>query len=106
MFDCPLQTQTSPTSTSLISTASPPLSPAIVIVSGPPACNGLRVNDHLPPLATALASWSRILTVTVSPSSAVPQTGKGLPRWRTAPSENSGWGVTLASAGRASTVAR
>ena len=45
MFDCPLQTQTSPTSTSRTSTL---FSPAIVMVNGPPARSGCSRTLHRP----------------------------------------------------------
>src|SRR5205085_12344165 len=76
MFDCPLQTQTSPTRTLANSIL---FLPWTMSVSGPPAfrCDSLTI--HLPPLALVLASCPRNLTVTSSPSSAQPQTGTRIP---------------------------
>jgi hypothetical protein len=50
MFDCPLATQTSPTSTFFISIRFFPLT---VSGKGPPGSSGLRETIHLPPLAVA-----------------------------------------------------
>jgi hypothetical protein len=52
MFDWPEQSQTSPTSRSLMVTV---LSPVSVMVKGPPAVSGSRCTDHVPPAAVVLA---------------------------------------------------
>src|SRR6266851_5808580 len=46
-----------------------------------------------------------MLTVTVSPSSALPQTGTRMPCWSTAPSEKSAYGFTVAHAACPDTAA-
>src|SRR5687767_4095356 len=84
MLDWPLQTQTSPTSTSLI-TRSPILSSC-----GPPAGRGSSFSDHLPS-APALADFfcPAISTASSAPGAAVPQTGQARSRCSTIPSVNS-----------------
>src|SRR5579884_610913 len=84
MFDCPLQTHTSPTKT-LLSVME--FFPETVSVSGPPAFNLWRCTIHLPSLATVLAFCPRKLTVTSSPSSAQPQTVTFIPCCNTILSE-------------------
>ena len=74
MFDCPPQIQTSPTSTFLISSLSPPC--AIVSANGPPDSSGARSTCHLPSLGMADASFPWIVTVTLPSASVVPQTGR------------------------------
>ena len=96
MFDWPEQTQTSPTSRLFTVTV---LSPVIFIVRGPPSFSGFSFTLHLPSAAVVLTFWLANSTVTFSPSRAVPQTGTGWPRCRTAPSVNSGLGFTSACSG-------
>src|SRR2546421_169257 len=76
IFDCPLQTHTSPTSTFFNSIL---FFPCTTKVSGPPAFNLPSFNVHLPSLAFAVACSPRKVTVTSSPSSAHPQTGTRIP---------------------------
>ena len=93
MFDWPEQSQTSPMRRLPTVTT---LSPVIFIVNGPPALSGISSTRHLPSVAVVLSFWSPISTVTFSPSRAVPQTGSGWSRCSTAPSVNSGLGMTSA----------
>ena len=72
MFDCPLQTQTSPTSFTFFNSIT--FLPETLSTSGPPAFSFFSVTIHLPPVAVVETSWPRNDTVTFSPSSAQPQT--------------------------------
>ena len=100
MFDCPEQSQTSPTSTSLNVTAVLPPE----TTSGVPACFGSAfiagsLTSHLPESsAVAEASWPRNLTVTFSPGSAVPQTGTAMPCCSTMWSPKTGAALAAARA--------
>ena len=74
------------------------LSPVMLSVNGPPAFRGLSRTSQRPSLAVVLTVWSWNLTVTCSPSLAVPQTGTATPCCSTAPSENRLLGFTSARA--------
>ena len=56
----------------------------------------VALNLSLVGMTVVLTFWLSNSTVTFSPSRAVPQTGTGWPRCRTAPSVNSGLGFTSA----------
>jgi hypothetical protein len=76
--------------------------PEMVNSYGPPSACAGRLTIHLPSFAVVDRSCPSKLTVTFSPSPAVPQTGIGVPRWNTALSEKSVFGLTspLAEKGR------
>src|ERR1035441_4157749 len=82
------------------------LSPATVRVNGPPACNGLSRTSQRPSFAVAVTVCCWNLTVTFSPSLAVPQTGTAMPRCSTAPSEKRLFGFTSARAAAGALAAK
>ena len=104
MFDWPLHSQTSPTSTLVTTTVL--LSPATLSVNGPPAFKGLSRTSQRPSLTVVVTVCSWNLTVTFSPSLAVPQTGTATPCCNTAPSENRLLSLTSARAVKAAAASR
>src|ERR1043165_4659817 len=77
MFDWPLATHTSPTSTSLLSTE---FLPETLSAAGFASAFMLdRFTFHTPPLATVETFFPLNSTVTFSPSSAQPHTGTAMP---------------------------
>src|ERR1051325_10158316 len=86
IFDWPLHTQTSPTSTLFRVTESSAV--LMVSTSGPPALSGRSLTDHLLLRVVAETVWPRNFTVTTSPSWAQPQIVTGTPCCRTMLSEN------------------
>ena len=77
MFDCPLHSHTSPTTTlpSVIRLVPCTVSAAPLVV----AVSGANFTDQLPPRATVETTCAPKLTVTASPSSAQPHTFTGTP---------------------------
>ena len=76
MFDWPLHSQTSPTSTSLIETVFPPVMVSVCGVAL--AASGWSRTIHLPSLAMVETCCPAKATVIFSPSLAVPQTGTSI----------------------------
>src|SRR5947208_7506899 len=97
MFDWPEHTHTSPTSTSLTASSFFPFT--VSCAGWLLAVSGGSLAVHLPePSAVALAVCPPRVTVTSSLASALPQTGTGMPCWRTMWSPNSGESFTSARA--------
>ena len=90
-----MQSQTSPNTTFCKMSV---FFPSMVNRCGPPAFMGLSATSHSPPFAVVFAVCPLIETITLSPSSAVPNTFAGMSRCRTMLSVNRLFSLTSARA--------
>ena len=95
MLDWPEQIQTSPTTMlARVMVLLPLMTRSAGFAFAESAARSTR---HLPSASAVVESvWSAKVTETFSPAEALPQTGMGFSRWRTALSVNNGAGTTSA----------